>query len=203
MLFTDVHKNIYQILKLFWCCKFLQSLLRFSDNWVCIFRANIWKTEEDCGVLKLGLDVWSCVNSDYSLAFQPQSVSNFIPVLCICTMECSFLLKDITWGTYCLAVIQTMPVGFFYLNQEHVWMLVADFMYTMPMIHTRQRPICWKEIYGHGNHNVAVLMVKCLWFYIIKTVQPWKYLLKCFKIYYKYWFVDGQNEKSRDRKSVV
>lgn len=109
-----------------------------------------------------------------------------------------FLLKDITWGTYCLAVIQTVPVGFFYLNQEHVWMLVADFMYTMPMIRTRQSPVCWKEIYGHGNYNVAVLMVKCLWFYIIKTMQPWKYLLKCFKMYYNYWFVDGQNEKSRN-----
>lgn len=68
-----------------------------------------------------------------------------------------FLLKDITWGAYCLAVIHTVPVGFFYLNQEHVWMLVADFKYTMPMIHTRQSPVCWKEIYGHGNYDIAEL----------------------------------------------
>lgn len=44
----------------------------------------------------------------------------------------------------------------------------------------------------------TVLIVKCLWFYIIKTMQPWKYLLKCFKMYYNYWFVDGQNEKCRN-----
>lgn len=68
-----------------------------------------------------------------------------------------FLLKDIMWGTYCLAVIHTVPVGFFYLNQEHVWMLVADFKYTMPVIHTRQSPVCWKEIYGHGNYDIAEL----------------------------------------------
>lgn len=82
MLFTHMHESIFQT----WSCIFISS----CSNWGWIVRANIWRTGEDCGVLKF--DGWSCVNSDYSLVFQPQSVSNFY-LLCVCGLRSALFMK--------------------------------------------------------------------------------------------------------------
>lgn len=49
VLFTDIYKNIYQILKLYLCQKSLHSLLRFSDNWVWIVRQIYGELEKTVG----------------------------------------------------------------------------------------------------------------------------------------------------------
>lgn len=129
--------------------------------------------------------------------FQPPSVSNFIPALCLCTMECSFLKGHHV--RYILVSSHPHRASGFLLSKSRACVdACCRFQVHYANDSHKAKPCLLKRNLWPWQlwYSWTFLMVKCLWFYIIKTMQPWKYLLKCFKIYYNYWFMAGQNEKN-------
>lgn len=128
--------------------------------------------------------------------FQAQSVSSFIPAVYVLWSALSFKGHHVR---YILLSSHPHRASGFLLSKSRAR---VDACYRF-QVHCasdshKAKPCLLKRNLWPWQlwYSWTFLMVKCLWFYIIKTIQPWKYLLKCFKIYYNYWFMDGQNEKN-------